>query len=155
MSTRLRLGAIAVIALVVIVGGGIAFFAGGSDSSSTPTSPITISGQYVTETTNDVAALYFTIKNSGAQDTLLSVSTDASPDSSIHQDVTEGLSSSMKMLQDLVIPANGELTMKPGAYHIMMMGLKKPLTAGMQVTVHLTLQKNGTIDFTAPVKARE
>jgi copper(I)-binding protein len=155
VSTRLRLGALALIALVVVAGAGIAVFGDGGDGDSSPKSPITVTGQYVTETENDVAALYFTIKNSGAQDTLLSVSTDASPDSSIHQDVTQGLSSSMQLLQDLVIPANGELTMKPGAYHVMITGITKPLTAGTQVAVHLTLQKNGTIDFTAPVKSRD
>ena len=154
MSPRLRLTAIALMALIVVAGAGIAMRGGGSNDNSTPAQPITISGQYATASTNDVAAVYFTIKNSGSQDdTLLSVATDSSPDASLHQDVTTGITSSMKMLQDIVIPAKGQLEMKPSAYHVMMSGLTKPLEAGTTVTVHVTLQKAGTISFTAPVKA--
>jgi len=150
---------IAAALVVCIVGAGIfvAFTAGdggGGDDAATTGSNLTITDAYVYETTNDVASLYFTVKNSGAEDTLLSVSSDASDQASIHQDVVEGASSSMKMLEDLTIPAKGEFTFKPGVNHVMLTNVQKPLTAGMTVNVQADFLKGGTVTFAAPVKSR-
>lgn len=159
MTRRFDLRIVAAAVVVAIIGAGIfvAFVAGGDDSGSTAATPganLTITDAYVYETTNDVASLYFTVKNSGPEDSLLSVSTDASDQASIHQDVTEGASSSMKMLEDMTIPAKGEFSFKPGVDHVMLTNVQKPLTAGMTVNVQATFAKGGTITFAAPVKSR-
>lgn len=153
MSARVRLiGAGAL--LVLIVGAlGLAFASSGNGSSDPTIGKLQITGQYVTATDNQVSAVYFTVKNHGPQDTLLTVSTNASDTASIHEDVTKGNSSSMQLLQDLTIPPDGELVMKPGAYHVMITNLTKPLEKGSKVSVTLAFAKADAVTFDAPVRS--
>ena len=51
-----------------------------------------------------------------------------------------------------VIPAGGTLTLEPGANHIMLMGLAKPIVAGDEVSFTLTFADGSTYTFTAPAK---
>ncbi len=61
----------------------------------------------------------------------------------------------MKMeKQDAVpIPAGGELELKPGSYHIMLIGLKRDLKVGESVT--LTLHFNGYEDVTITIPVKD
>jgi hypothetical protein len=59
----------------------------------------------------------------------------------------------MKRVTSVAVPAGGEVTFKPGSYHVMLIGLKKPLKAGDAVELHLRFEKAGTIDVNAPVRA--
>jgi copper(I)-binding protein len=59
----------------------------------------------------------------------------------------------MQLLQDLTIPPNGELVMKPGAYHVMITNLTKPLEKGSTVSVTLKFAKAGSVTFDAPVRS--
>jgi copper(I)-binding protein len=153
--SKARIFAVVLIIVIIGAGAGIAAISGGGGGgSSTPSQPITISDPVVTSTVNDVAALYFTIKNSGAEDSLLTVSTDASDSASLHQDVVNGPSSSMKLLQDITVPAHGQLQFKSGAYHVMVNDLKNGLKAGQTVNVTLVFKNAGTVTFAAPVKDR-
>ena len=45
------------------------------------------------------------------------------------------------------------MTLKPGSYHVMLMGLKKPLVAGQSIPLTLTFAKAGNISVTVPVQA--
>jgi periplasmic copper chaperone A len=53
----------------------------------------------------------------------------------------------------LSIPAGGSVVLKPGSYHVMLIGLKKALTAGEKFPLTLTFEKAGTISVTVPVQA--
>jgi hypothetical protein len=59
----------------------------------------------------------------------------------------------MKRVTSVAVPAGGEVTFKPGSYHVMLIGLKKPLKAGDTVELHLRFEKAGAIDVSAPVRA--
>jgi periplasmic copper chaperone A len=147
----LRLVAATVIAMAVISVATIASCSGDDDNAAVAPK-LTISDQYVATTNNDVAALYLTIKNAGGPDTLLSVRTDVSPTAMIHEEVVQGFSSTMKQLATLPIPAHGEVSLKPGVMHIMIMDVPKPLREGDSVRVTLTFEQSGTMNVTAPVK---
>lgn len=109
------------------------------------------------DTTNDVSAAYFTVKNTGdATDRLLSVTADVSTKVEVHEMVMEGGTAKMQAVKaPLEIPAGGELVLKPGGYHIMLMNLASPLKEGQQVKLTLTFEKSGKIEVTAPVKKIE
>jgi len=49
------------------------------------------------------------------------------------------------MTEGLIIPAGGEVTLKPGGYHIMFMGLKKSFVADDIVKATLTFEKAGEV----------
>ncbi len=109
-----------------------------------------ISGVYTRESVNDVAAVYLTIKNNGAEDTLLSASADVGTAAQIH----EVVGSAMQEVQGGVdIPANGEVTFAPGGYHIMVLGLDNGLQAGGTIHVDLTFDKAGQVTLEVPVKS--
>jgi len=44
----------------------------------------------------------------------------------------------MRQVSHIDIPANGSAELKPGSYHIMLMGLEKPMIAGTAETLTLT-----------------
>lgn len=60
----------------------------------------------------------------------------------------------MEMIQQekIDLPADGEVELKPGSYHIMFIGLKQDLVAGNEITLTLTFEKAGEITLTVPVK---
>jgi hypothetical protein len=53
----------------------------------------------------------------------------------------------------LEIPASGSVTLAPGGYHLMMMGLKGPLKQGSTLPVTLVFEKAGAIDVELAVEA--
>lgn len=102
-------------------------------------------------TTNDVDAVYFTVKNTGATaDRLISAKVDPAfaGMAQVHETVTKDGTSAMQELKDgLPIPANGMVELKPGGYHIMIMNVKKPVAAGDVVSVELLFEKAGTVSI--------
>ena len=66
-------------------------------------------------------------------------------------DVVDG---EMRMYQvkQIDVKANGHVMLQPGGFHIMFLGLHKPLTEGDNVDLTLSLSNGETVDITAPVK---
>ncbi len=57
----------------------------------------------------------------------------------IHEMAMEGGVMRMRALKSLELPAGKRVEFKPGGYHIMLLGLAKPLAAGETVPIELTL----------------
>ena len=99
-------------------------------------------------------AAYISLMNHGAgADRLLSASTPAAQSAEIHKtDMVDGV---MKMLAagPVDIPQGGTLEMKPGGYHIMLMGLTAPLQKGSEIEITLTFEKAGEVTVKVPVGA--
>ena len=129
-----------------------------SGSGNTPTAVATVGklsimDPWVRTTTNDVTAGYFTVKNSGEADTLVSAKASITDMVQLHEVVTSGSTSTMQEKPGgFPVPANGTLTLAPGGYHLMMMNLKSPLKEGDTVQLELTFKNAGTVKFTAMVK---
>lgn len=51
------------------------------------------------------------------------------------------------------LPAGGSVVLKPGGYHVMLMGLKRPLKPGESFPLTLTLEKAGSLPVTVTVWA--
>lgn len=95
-------------------------------------------------------AIFMTIENDGGADRLVSATSDAADRVEIHEMAMEGGTMKMRQLVDgLVVPANGSAELSPHGNHIMLMGLKAPLTEGETLDVTLTFEKAG--DMTFPV----
>jgi copper(I)-binding protein len=50
------------------------------------------------------------------------------------------------------IPANGQVELKPGGFHVMLIGLTRDLNVGDSVQLTLTFEKAGQIPVTAQVR---
>jgi copper(I)-binding protein len=62
----------------------------------------------------------------------------------------------MRALPTLDLPAGQAVSLRPGSYHIMLMGLKAPLKAGSSVPVTLTIERGGkteSLEIQAPARA--
>lgn len=101
--------------------------------------------------TAHTGALFVSIHNQGPADRLLSADVDIAESAELHAHVhQEGL---MKMVQvdEIEVPASGSLELKPGGYHIMLIGLKQPLREGGHFPVRLEFANAGTVELEARV----
>jgi copper(I)-binding protein len=100
-------------------------------------------------------AAYMTLDNkSGSADRLTGASSDVAATLQIHEmAVVNGVMQMRQLVEGLPIPAGGTVELKPGSYHIMLLRLKKPLTAGETFPLTLTFEKAGNISVAIPVQA--
>lgn len=108
-----------------------------------------------TPPTAPTAGGFLTITNKGATpDRLIAARTAAAGQAEIHQMKMEGDVMRMREVEKgLDIPAGATVTLAPGGYHLMMIGLKAPLKAGTRVPVTLVFEKAGSIDVELDVQA--
>ena len=99
-------------------------------------------------------AAFVQIENTGsADDALLSASSPAAAKVEIHTMSMEGDVMKMRALDQLDIKAGSKVEMKPGnGYHIMMLGLKKPLKNGDEFPLTLTFKKAGKVKVSVHVE---
>lgn len=98
-------------------------------------------------------AVYVTLSNSGAQaDALVSASTDAARTVELHETRQEGGVMKMRPVKTIPVPAGGTTELKPGGYHIMLMGLTHDLKPGDKVAVTLEFEHGGQMRVEAPIR---
>ena len=95
---------------------------------------------------------------SAAGGKLLSASSSAASMVEIHEMKMDGNTMQMRALPaGLDLPAGKTVDLKPGGYHMMLMGLKAALKPGDQVDLTLVVEhqdgKKETLNIKAPVKA--
>ena len=100
-------------------------------------------------------AAYMTLANkTKTADRLTGASSHVAAKVQIHEmKVVNGVMQMREVADGLAIPAGGSVMLKPGSYHVMLMGLKKPLVAGQSFPLTLTFAKAGNISVTVPVQA--
>lgn len=99
-------------------------------------------------------AVFMLLKNTGNEaDRLLGGQTSVAEVVEIHETVMQDEVMKMQMLSDgLEVPANGEVLLKPGSYHVMLIGMKQSLKVGDTFTLDLEFEKSGTITVEPEVK---
>ena len=99
------------------------------------------------------AGAYLTLENRGAAaDRLLGVSTPVARSAEIHTMRMEGDVMRMREVGALDLAPAAKVEMKPGSgYHIMLLGLKKPLQAGATFPMTLTFEKAGKVEVSVSV----
>jgi periplasmic copper chaperone A len=99
-------------------------------------------------------AVYMTLANkTGVADRLTAASSDVAAKVQIHEmAVVNGVMQMRELVRGLAIPAGASVTLKPGSYHVMLIGLKKPLVTGQTLPLSLTFAKAGTISIIVPIQ---
>jgi copper(I)-binding protein len=99
-------------------------------------------------------AVFMLIKNTGGEaDRLVGGQTDVSEVVEIHETVMDGDVMKMQMLPDgLQVPAKGEVLLKPGSYHVMLIGMKQGLKVGDTFSLELQFEKSGSRQVAVEVK---
>ena len=100
-------------------------------------------------------AAYMVIVNEGTTaDALVGVSTSSASSVEMHQTTTDSSGmSGMHPISRLDLPAMGTVSLEPGGYHLMLMGLGSSIKAGDKITLELTFEHFGVYPVEAEVRA--
>jgi copper(I)-binding protein len=126
-------------------------------AQATTTAPIAVEQPWARATPAGAmtGAVYMTLDNKSASaDRLTGASSDVADKLQIHEmTVVNGVMQMRQLADGLPIPAGGSVVLKPGSYHVMLIGLKQPLTPGETFPLTLTFAKAGNISVTVAVQA--
>ena len=96
-----------------------------------------------------MSSAYFQIQNKGTStDKLVGVTFSRAKEVQIHEMKMDMDRMMMRQINAIEIPANGSVELKPGGYHLMLMGLDNPIKEGEQLKMTLQFEKAGKIDVT-------
>lgn len=101
-------------------------------------------------------AAFMVLENKGKfNDKLVKAESTVSKSVQLHvMEMTANHVMKMREVDAIELPATSEIKMHPGGgYHLMLIDLKKPLTAGEKFTLTLYFEKAGKIDVTVEVQA--
>ncbi|MGA3486763.1 copper chaperone PCu(A)C [Micromonosporaceae bacterium DT55] len=122
----------------------------GGDAASV----LTVHDPWVKAAEGGMTAAFGALTNSGdVPVTVVSASTDISP-VELHG-TSAGHDGAMSMSQKeggFVIEPNNGLALEPGGDHLMLMALSRPIRAGEEIVITLTLADGRTVEFTAVAK---
>jgi periplasmic copper chaperone A len=112
----------------------------------------------------DTAVVYGVVHNQGAGPlVVVGVSSPVARNAELHESMTMGAGKmdgaamsamGMQPVGRLVIRPHGTLTLKPGGYHVMLLGLRDPLAAGRRFPVTLRFAGGESATFSVPVEVR-
>lgn len=97
-------------------------------------------------------AAYLTIRNSGPADRLLKAMSDAAGTVELHTVIDDNGVKQMRPVEAIDVPANGEVALKPGSFHVMMFGVKQDLKPGDTINLTLQFEKAGSMTVKAEVR---
>lgn len=124
--------------------------------SCTVHAQIMVDGAYVRATppnTPNSAAFLQLMNHSKESVSLVSVSSDAAEKVELHNHVMADGMMKMRQVDSISIKGMETLSLQPGGFHIMLMGIKAPLTEGQEISFTLTFESGETVSFQAPVKS--
>ena len=98
---------------------------------------------------------YMKITNTGTTpDRLISGSSDVARKLEVHEmTMDKGVAKMRPIKGGLEIKPGETVELKPGSFHVMFVGLKKPLTTGDHVKAALMFEKAGTVNVEYDVRA--
>jgi copper(I)-binding protein len=102
-----------------------------------------------------VSAAYMVIENkTNSAEKLIDVNASIADVAQVHEtkQTSDGMMGMQQVQGGLDIPAQSSVTLKPGSYHIMLMGLHQDLSVGQSFSLTLTFQSGKKITLDVPVK---
>lgn len=104
-------------------------------------------------TTGDFGAVYFEVHAEGLEDTLVGASAGIAGDTQLHTVVSDGGTSSMQRVEGIPIDAGGHITLEPGGYHVMLLGVEEVPEVGSTFELVLEFERAGRVTVTVEVEA--
>ncbi len=135
--------------------------AGCSAAASPATSPAPGAGIAVSDawvravaSASETSGGYLTIANSGGQDDALTgAASPVAASVEVHETSMDSSGmAGMHPVDSVPVGAGQTVKLQPGGYHLMIMGLTKPLKAGDTVELDLTFQRAGKVVVQAEVR---
>lgn len=102
--------------------------------------------------TAPTAAAYFVVRNSGDEaDMLVSASSPHAGKVELHEHVHADGLMKMQQVQNVEVPAGGEVSFQPMGYHVMMFDLQAQAKEGEHFPLTLTFEKSGQVEVSVAV----
>jgi copper(I)-binding protein len=98
------------------------------------------------------AAAYLYISNKGGNDRLLEVRSERARSVEIHATQEQSGMMRMSRLDSLAVPADSDLQLGPGGYHLMLVEISDTFVPGDSVLVTLIFEKAGAMDVNFTVR---
>lgn len=100
------------------------------------------------------SAVFMTLKNTGTSDhAVVSASSEAAQVVELHTHVNDGGVMRMRKIDQISVKAGESTVLEPGGLHVMLLGLKRPLSVGATVQVALAFSDGSTKTVVAPIKS--
>ena len=97
---------------------------------------------------------YLVIRNTGSQpDRLIRAESTAAANVELHTMTMQGGVMRMRPVQDIVIPAGGEVKLEPGGLHVMFLNTRERFVQGQRVSARLVFERAGSIEIEFAVEA--
>ncbi|MCI7247004.1 MULTISPECIES: copper chaperone PCu(A)C [Campylobacter] len=116
---------------------------------------VEIDGAYARASIPNVpnSAAFFVIKNNSDKDiAITSANSDIAEKNELHTHIKENQMLKMMKIEKLVVPAKSSLELKSGGDHVMLIGLKKELKAGDEISLELSFSDGDKKSIKVPVK---
>ena len=116
---------------------------------------VEIDGAYARASIPNVpnSAAFFVIKNNSDKDiAITSANSDIAEKNELHTHIKENEMMKMMKIEKLVVPAKSSLELKSGGDHVMLMGLKKELKVGDEISLELSFSDGDKKSIKVPVK---
>lgn len=127
-----------------------------AEAAEVRSGPIAVSDAWARGTTASAKAggAFLTIANTGAApDRLLSAVAEVAERAEIHATVeSEGVMRMREVDGGVPLPPGQAVEFRPGGYHVMLMGLKRPLIPGEPFPLTLTFEKAGSVQVEIEIK---
>jgi copper(I)-binding protein len=131
-----------------------AVLASGASAGDVKAGEITVEGPWARASAGPVrnGVAFMTLSNAGTtDDKLIAAATDVSKKAELHTHIKEGDIMRMRPVDTIDVPAGGVTQLKPGGFHVMLMGLKAPLKEGETFPLTLTFAKSGEVTVNVTV----
>lgn len=103
--------------------------------------------------TAPTAAAYFVVHNKGAEaDTLLSATSPHAGKVELHEHVHADGLMKMQEVQNVEVPAGGEVRFEPMGYHVMMFDLQQQAKEGERFPLTLVFENSGEVEVEVAVQ---
>ena len=96
---------------------------------------------------------FMLIKNAGKTDRkLVKADSPVAKNVELHNPINDNGVMKMRQVPEISVKANGLAVLKPGSYHVMLIGMHKPLEEGQSVPITLSFDDGSTLQVSAPVR---
>jgi periplasmic copper chaperone A len=114
---------------------------------------IAIEHAWARATPGKIGGVFMTIVNKGSvDDRMIAAETPVAAKAELHRTIEEKGVMEMRPVPALEVKAGVSVELRPGSFHVMLFGLKEPLTEGRSFPLTLTFEKAGKVETTVSVE---
>ncbi|HIE76311.1 MAG TPA: copper chaperone PCu(A)C [Gammaproteobacteria bacterium] len=100
-----------------------------------------------------ISVAFMILHNHGMDEKILvKVHSDVADAAEMHNHILAEGMMKMRRVDTIVVPAHGQVELKPGGLHIMLIGLSRNLQLGERVTINLEFADGDRLTVNAPVQ---